>query len=88
MPVIAGMADYPQKLEEKLGTLGINVDALDALALAEEAGSSRAVNLVLMGRLSRHFDFTQEEWMDAIEHSVPPKFLEMNRKAFALGANS
>lgn len=88
MPVIAGMADYPQKLEEKLRALGINVDALDALALAEEAGSSRAVNLVLMGRLSRHFDFTQEEWMDAIEHSVPPKFLEMNRKAFALGANS
>ena len=34
---------------------GINVDALDALSLAQEAGSSKAVNLVLMGRLSRHF---------------------------------
>ena len=61
------------------------MDALDALALAEEAGSSKAVNLVLMGRLAKYFDFTNEEWMEAIEHSVPPKFLEMNKKAFELG---
>ena len=88
MPVITGMAAYPEQLEKKLGALGINVDALDALSLAEDAGSSKAVNLVLMGRLARHFDFTQEEWMDAIEHSVPPKFLELNKKAFALGQSA
>ncbi len=85
MPVIAGMAAYPENLEEKLAALGSNVDAFDALALAEEAGSSKAVNLVLMGRLARHFDFAKEEWMEAIEHSVPPKFLEMNKKAFESG---
>lgn len=85
MPVVAGMAAYPENLEEKMKALGIHVDALDALSLAEEAGSSKAVNLVLMGRLARYFDFTQEEWQDAIDKSVPPKFLEMNRKAFALG---
>jgi indolepyruvate ferredoxin oxidoreductase beta subunit len=67
---------------------GIDLDAIDALTLAEEAGSSKAVNLVLMGRLSRYFDFTEEEWMTAIEASVPPKFLEMNKKAFALGRNA
>ena len=86
--MIAGVAAYPENLEEKLNKLGGNVDALDALALAEEAGSSKAVNLVLMGRLARYFDFSQEEWQDAIEQSVPPKFLEMNRKAFQLGWNS
>lgn len=85
MPVIAGAAVYPEKLVEKLLALGLNVDALDALSLAEEAGNSKAVNLVLMGRLASHFDFTDEEWMDAIEHSVPPKFLELNKKAFELG---
>ncbi len=85
MPVIAGAASYPENLAEKLESLGINVDALDALSLAEEAGNSKAVNLVLMGRLSRHFDFTEDEWMAAIECSVPPKFLELNKKAFALG---
>lgn len=88
MPVVAGMAVYPKNLEEKMVELGIHVDALDALALAEEAGSSKAVNLVLMGRLSKHFEFTTQEWMEAIEHSVPPKFLEMNQKAFALGQSA
>ncbi len=88
MPVIAGAAAYPENLVEKLGTLDIHVDAFDALSLAEEAGNSKAVNLVLMGRLARHFDFTKEEWMDAIEHSVPPKFLELNKKAFALGQST
>ena len=49
---------------------------------------TKAVNLVLMGRLSRYFDFTEEEWLEAIGQSVPEKFLELNRKAFALGRNS
>ena len=31
------------------------VDAMDCLSLAEEAGSSKAVNMVLMGRLSHYF---------------------------------
>ena len=64
---------------------GLDVDAFDALALAEQAGSPKAVNIVLMGHLSRSFDFTEEEWMEAIEQSVPAKFLELNKKAFRLG---
>lgn len=85
MPVITSAAAYPEDLTGKLRSLGIDVDAIDALALAEQAGSAKAVNLVLLGRLARWFDFTQEEWMAAIEASVPEKFLELNKKAFALG---
>ena len=85
MPVITGAAEYPEKLEEKLRALGIDLDAFDALRLALQAGSGKAVNLVLLGRLSGYFDFTEEEWMAAIETSVPAKFLEMNKKAFLLG---
>ena len=85
MPVITGAATYPEALVEKMQAAGIAIDAIDALALAEEAGSAKAVNLVLLGRLSKYFDFTEEEWMEAIEKSVPPKFLELNKKAFALG---
>ena len=88
MPVVTGAAEYPAELVEKMKTDGFNVDAINALELAEEAGSSKAVNLVLMGRLSKYFDFTEEEWLKAIEESVPQKFLEMNKKAFALGANA
>ena len=85
MPVITGAAQYPADLAAKIEAKGIKVDALDALTLANEAGSSKAVNIVLMGHLSRLFDFTLEEWMDAIEKSVPAKFLELNKKAFLLG---
>ena len=88
MPVIIGAAEYPENLVEKMTAAGIDVDAFDALSLAEQAGSSKAVNIVLMGHLSRNFDFTEEEWMTALEQSVAPKFLEMNKKAFALGRNA
>ena len=80
MPVITGAAGYPAS--------GIDVDAFDAISLAEEACSSKAVNIVLMGRLSNYFDASVDEWMRAIEESVPEKFLEMNKKAFNLGRNS
>ena len=88
MPVIIGAAEYPSELAAKMVAAGIDLDAVDALSLAEQAGSSKAVNLVLMGKLSKYFDIPQEEWMTAIEQSVPAKFLEMNKKAFALGANA
>ncbi len=85
MPVIIGAAEYPENLTGKIKAAGLELDAFDALKLAEEAGSSKAVNIVLMGRLSKYFDFTMEEWMEAIEKSVPAKFLELNKKAFQLG---
>ena len=88
MPVITGAAKYPEALADKMKGKGIDLDAFDALKLAEEAGSSKAVNIVLMGRLSNYFDASVEEWMKAIEESVPEKFLEMNKKAFALGRES
>ena len=68
-----------------MADLDIRVDVMDALSLAEQAGSSKAVNLVLLGRLSRYFDFPEEAWQKAIDACVPEKFLELNRRAFALG---
>lgn len=88
MPVITGAAAYPEHLTEKMTAAGIALDAVDALKLAEQAGSSKAVNLVLMGRLSKYFDFTEEDWMKAIEQSVPPKYLDFNKQAFLLGKNT
>ena len=87
MPVIIGAAEYPENLVEKMRDSGIDIDAIDALSLALEAGSPKAVNMVLMGKLSKYFDITEEEWLKAIEESVPEKFLEMNKKAFSLGRN-
>ena len=86
MPVIAGLAKYPENLVEKMGALGATVDAMDCLALAEQAGSPKAVNMVLMGRLSHYFpDIPAEAWQASLEANVPPKVLDLNKVAFALG---
>ena len=85
MPVITGAAEYPTDALDKLLALGADVDALDALTPATEAGSSKAVNIVLMGRLSKYMDIPEEKWLDAIRRSVKPKFVELNEKAFKLG---
>ena len=88
MPVITGAMKYPENIEEKLIAKGIKVDSFDALACATEAGSAKAVNIVLLGRVAKYFDFTEDEWMKAIEESVPSKFIELNKKAFMLGKNA
>ena len=89
MPVIIGAAAYPENIVEKMQAAGAKVDARDFLAAANEAGSSKAVNIALMGRFSKYFpEIPEEEWQKAIEANVPPKFLELNRKAFELGKNA
>ena len=85
MPVITGAAQYPEALAQKMLDAGIQLDAVDALSLAEEAGSSKSVNIVLLGRMSRWFDIPEQEWLDAVAQSVPAKTIDMNLKAFALG---
>lgn len=85
MPVIIGATEYPENLVEKMKDKGFKVDAMDCLSLANEAGSSKAVNLVLMGKLSTFFDIPEEKWIKAIKECVPAKFVELNLKAFALG---
>lgn len=88
MPVITGAAAYPEGLIEKIRDKGVEVLPLDALSLAAEAGSPKAINVVLIGLLSRQLEFAPEVWERALEECVPPKFLEINRKAFALGRDA
>lgn len=85
MPVVTGSTTYPEGLLEDMEKKGARVLALDALSLAEEAGSAKAVNVVLIGAMAKSLGREQEVWLKAIEETVPAKFLEMNRKAFALG---
>ena len=88
MPVITGAAQYPEDLAEKMRAKGVKVDALDCLELATRAGTSKAVNIVLLGRLSHYFDLPLEAWMASLEANVPSRFLEANKKAFLLGRDA
>ena len=89
MPVITGAASYPEQLVEKMQAAGAKVDAKDFLAIAESAGSAKAVNIALMGRLSGYFpEISEKQWQKAMEACVPPKFLELNKKAFEMGRSA
>lgn len=85
MPVITGAMAYPEEILEKLREKQVDVTALDALSLAHQAGSAKAVNVVLIGVLSSMLEFPDEVWQETIEKTVPAKFLELNRRAFARG---
>lgn len=81
MPVILGAAPYP---EETLSNS--NVTYVDALTLAKQAGSVKTVNVVLIGVLAKMMpDIPEEKWLEAIQQTVKPKFIEMNQIAFGLG---
>lgn len=86
MPVIIGNCDYPQGVIEMLGEK-TDMTAVDALSLAVEAGTAKAVNVVLIGVLAKSTDIAKEKWLDALRATVPAKFLELNLKAFELGYN-
>ncbi|MCD8099067.1 MAG: indolepyruvate oxidoreductase subunit beta [Oscillospiraceae bacterium] len=85
MPVITGAKDYPSDLAEQMAAAGVDADIFDAFSVAESAGSSKAVNIALMGHLSKYFPFSDDDWQRALSECVPPKFLELNKRAFALG---
>ena len=88
MPVITGAMQYPDDPLSIIRERGIEPDTVDALTLAREAGTVKAVNLVLLGRVSRYFDIAEEAWLASIDACVPAKFREINRRAFLLGRNS
>lgn len=85
MPVITGAAEYPAGIIGGLQEAGASVTALDALLPAVEAGSPKAVNVVLIGVMARFLPFSTEVWEKAIRETVPPRFLELNLKAFDSG---
>ncbi len=86
MPVITGAAQYPEDIAGKLAARA-SVTAIDALSLAKEAGNSRAVNVVLIGLMAKNTQIPYERWIETIKTTVPPKFLDVNLKAFELGYN-
>lgn len=85
MPVITGAARYPENITEQIRKTGARVDALDCLSLAREAGSEKAVNTVLLGRLSNYFEYPAEMWIRAFDAVAAEKLWVLNHKAFELG---
>lgn len=88
MPVVTGKAEYPEDILGKVREQNVKMLAFDALGMAEQAGSSKAVNVVLIGAMAKKLDLPKQAWIDTIKETVPPKFIDMNLKAFELGYNA
>lgn len=85
MPVIMGAAQYPAEIVDFLKDNADKVTCLDALGIATECGSIKAVNTVLLGAMAKELPFSKETWIRQIEKTVKPKFVELNKTAFEKG---
>ncbi len=88
MPVVSGAAKYPDHVIEILKKSEIETIALDALGIAEECGSAKAVNVVLLGVLaSKLREVPEPVWLESLKSVIPAKLYDINEKAFRKGLN-
>jgi len=78
---------YPKDdyLKEALKQVTTRVHWIKGMDIAEKLGNTRTANVVLLGALSALLDLDPSCWDDALQIRVPPKYLELNRKAFQAG---
>jgi len=82
--VVTGAAQYPENIIEDLAKEH-QVYSVDAQEEALKLGNSKVFNVIVLGVAAKHMDFTKEQWLNAIEATVPPKTVELNKKAFLVG---
>jgi indolepyruvate ferredoxin oxidoreductase, beta subunit len=87
--VAIGQSAYPE-IEKLFGMVEAKVARLirvDAVKLGIQAGSEKAANIALTGVLAGigKLPVSHESWLGALERVIPPKLLEINKKAFELG---
>ena len=85
-PVAAGLAAYPADVGARIAAAWPNTQCVDAAACAVEAGTVKAANVVMLGAISPALPFASETWEAVVRKAVPPKTVEVNLKAFRLGA--
>ncbi len=84
MPVVTGVAKYPEGIIEELSSK-YNVLAVDAMDEALKLGNSRVFNVIILGAAAKRMDFPKEQWIEVIKNTVPPKTVDINVKAFERG---
>ncbi len=82
----AGIA-YPEDeyLRQQLIQVTDRVHWVKGIEIAEGLGNARAANVVMLGALSALLDLDEQSWEEVLTMRIPPKYLELNRKAFQAG---
>ncbi len=85
--VVTGAAQYPENIVENLEKEH-TVYKINAMEEAKKLGNAKVFNIIVLGMAAKHMDFSKEAWIHVIEKTVPPKTVEINRKAFLAGYES
>ena len=82
--VVTGAATYPEGIVEELEKEH-TVYKINAMDEALKLGNSKVFNIIVLGMAAKYMDFSKEDWLNVIEKTVPPKTVDINKKAFLLG---
>lgn len=85
--VAAGLCQYPQGCLEAMQS-HFKCYTLNAAQIALDLGSAKCMNIVLFGAMTRALHMDDIDWESVIRDTVPPKFLELNLKAFRAGRDA
>lgn len=85
--VSSGEADYPGKetILTELEKAARKVYVIPGLQTALDIGNARALNIVVMGALSRLLEPSPSLWEEIVQRRVPRKLVDLNLDAFRKG---
>jgi indolepyruvate ferredoxin oxidoreductase beta subunit len=85
LPVACGLAEYPARVIETIKEAVPDSTIINGLELARKAGSTRSMNVLLLGALAKKLNIENDIWLKVIKKRVPPKTWDVNNRAFELG---
>lgn len=88
MTVLTGAEEYAEDVIDEIKKAASRVYTLNASEMAAELGNVKAANVILLGALVKLMGLDDIDWEDIIRKNVKEKFVELNLKAFQVGANA
>ena len=85
--VTTGKASYPpvDEILAPLRTRCNELKTLNATRLAAGLGAAQAMNVVMLGLISRYVPIREELLLETLSETIPAKYLELNKRAFQIG---
>lgn len=84
MPVVGGVAKYSPEIADELKK-NADVRFVSAFNEAEKIGSTKVLNIILLGTVIEELGLNNINWEKIISKNVKSNFVEMNQKALAIG---
>ena len=87
MSVLTGQEEYADDILDEIGRAVKKVYAMNATEYAAKLGNVKATNIVLLGALVRQMGLETIDWESIIRKSVKERFVDLNLRAFQIGAD-